>query len=362
MRRHLILPLAFITGACVLDRIGAGPDDGATSSSTSGGGGNLTTLTGGDASSTGVASGGGDATTTTTSSSSTATTTTSVGGGGGDPTGGGGDPTGGGGDPTGGGGMGTGGMGGDPLDGLPLPVVRYFFDEQASGDGVNQTLDAAPSPLPLDINYGMGNLMFGQSAPNQTGLAWATSGGDGVAMAMADNTKVVTDLDGNRRFTLEVVFDVDTNGSNGARLLTIGEDQGGNFNDVLALRSANANEVELYFNDSSTRVLANPTPPSRRVLHVRVNTNLGNGNNRLRFWLDGLPQNSVSGSAPAQNAQLTFPTSGVVIAAGNRPNATLNRSPAGTIHYVAVYDTNLDVKKIEAHANRLLMSDDSAFP
>jgi len=330
--RHLTCLALMVLGAgCLLDRVGVGPSE--------------------NTSSTTVTTGGGAATIAVVTNDASSSTTTGMGG----------MPS------VGGmGGMGEGGSGGvgggpttDPLTDQAL-VVRYFLDEADTGTVPADALDAAPNPLALPLDYGMGNLEYSEVAPHQRGLTWLVVGDAGHAENVV-GTKIINRLNNDKRLTIEMVAAIDAPMNGGARPLIIGKsDPGcGNYCDELGLRDT-GRELRLSFNDDEVAYWPAPWSATQRsVIHVVVDSTQPNPDDRAVLYVNGVVVSSSQAVTLPLDATLLLSSDGS-LSVGNR--AEISRSPAGTIHYAAIYEQSFSQARVTAHANRLLVSDDSSWP
>ncbi|WP_156041445.1 hypothetical protein [Chondromyces apiculatus] len=240
-------------------------------------------------------------------------------------------------------------------------LVRYLVNEAASGQTPGALEDAAPDPLPLAISYAS-TAEFVESNPGRRGLRWLTEKSTALAWASLNtpDNKIRGSLDDAQQLTLEAVVDI-ANTEEFNRILSIGRLVGSEGVDALALVFDDVGRIQLRMNDifvgKDPQVLKDI---GRVVLHVVLDTTLPVGANRRRFYRNGTLSTSGNGNPlggiPAQNARVSVATS-TYLALGNRFQGM--HSPAGTIHYAAIYTRVLTAGEIKSNALVLLANDDA---
>lgn len=246
------------------------------------------------------------------------------------------------------------------FDAPPLPamvdrglLLRYFIDEAASGTMPTELVDSAPNPLPLPIDYGAtANLAFVELDGHRA-LRWATAGGDGAPRLLINNTKI-EDLDGREEATYEVVVDLSALGPVPfSRILNVGVS--GSLGDG-SLLSDSADALSIAYEDGSQRT----TWPvdlfsGRLVIHTVFDSNLADGSDRLKLYVDGELVSGPSGSVPLPGGSIDLDPDGELLI-GNNP--LVRRCFRGAIHYVGVYTVALTEAEVATNAGRLAISDD----
>ncbi len=256
---------------------------------------------------------------------------------------------------TGGSSSGTGGSAsGGPPDlvngGL---IVRYFIDEVADGQQVQQLVDSAPNPLPLNLNYDGSNLAFTEVGGNR-GLHWSTAGSLARASVLVTDTKIQSALTDAGAVTIEVVVDVDSV-VNTARISHIGQDtDDGHF--TLAWDGTDAQYWQNgAYNTGRWNVSLNMM--GRVVVHLVMDILQEEMTQRTRLYVDGsLVTPNDAPMFPGTNTPLLSP-SGKHYVLGNWEAG--GRSFQGTLYYAAMYGSALSQSEISQNAAELLVNDDS---
>lgn len=105
-----------------------------------------------------------------------------------------------------------------------------------------------------------------------------------------------------------------------------------------------------------------PLPAGRLVIHAVVDTNRATAAERLRLYIDGaeLPVRDTNcgpgGTCAFAAEAATFPLAGQFLTLGNRGDG--NRSFAGSLTYVALYNTPLTAAQIADQVAALDLTDD----
>lgn len=223
-------------------------------------------------------------------------------------------------------------------------ALQYLLDE---GSGLEaQSTGTVSLPLGLvDVDHvedAAGNRGLRYDMVDQDSRADSGSMMEAAA-ALADHSAL----------TLEVVADLEEVTREPSRIVDIDERNQGD----LSFRAASATELRLHVNDQEAALWTHDIR-GRQVFHVVVDTNEVLPVTRYRLYADGeqmttVPENSVVELGdPIEIGSLAH------FVIGNRPD--LQRSPRGTIFYVALYTRALSDREIEEHADALLADDDSA--
>jgi len=244
-------------------------------------------------------------------------------------------------------------------------VVRYYLDEADGGQGPKFAEDAAPAPLDLPLVYdenGMNPVYAG--GLGQRGLSWPAAMLDGRATIPVLGTKVQSQLTGSPTATIEVVLDLNEVTMFGSRIVHIG---GGSEPGWLTLRTDSPIKAQTYWQGD---VLAgewdlNWDLVGRVVVHLVYDTTEMDPVDRVRFYVNGVEFVDAAGDAvaPMQDQMIEIPgmnpmNEEVHFTLGNR-GVAVQRSFAGALHYVALYDEALSSAQIDKNFLALIASDDA---
>lgn len=229
-------------------------------------------------------------------------------------------------------------------------VLRYFLDEAASGTAA-AVIDSGRAPG-LDLQrFGSSNGPFHVTRVVGRGLTWNQAASSG-AFAATASSKIFSDLDGTRRLTIEVVVDPADATVFGSRILHIGD--GGQTDLGLIMTDQN---VYLGINGFThinwplnVRARAGPT-----VLTVVYDSERSSINDRLDLYVDGMP-GPISMYGPDEEQTFDIDSNATVIIGNSGRN---DRSLAGDILYVAVYDRPLSATEVANNAAALLVDHDT---
>ena len=235
-------------------------------------------------------------------------------------------------------------------------VARYYINEDPAA---TQIEDSSGSPLPLLLanpDPQMPQMVLTEDLEGHRGLSWAAAGGTAVAAASINGTKIISRLNGNQAFTIELVARVDSI-VNFTRVVFIGRSEPGqNPDDALVLRFDNAGMLQAYIENTSVgRWPFDYAMAGRAVIHLVVDSTQPIPDVRRRLYVNGTLVPAADAAAPAQlsNVNLSMAT---VFSLGNRPAGT--HSFGGTLYYAALYDAALSASDVEANAAQLLVDDD----
>jgi hypothetical protein len=230
-------------------------------------------------------------------------------------------------------------------------LVRYWIDEAASGTAVSELIDAAATPLPMPISYG-GNVSFTETGGHRA-LDYAQAGADGYAAVPIDGSKLAV-LDGATQASMELVVQLTAATNLGTRILHIGDGSWSYF----SLEANATNDIKVDWNnvdgDGIGTWPVDLAPLGRVVVHVVLDTDQAQPNDRIRFYLDGVLQ--IGNLAPPSLGDPTSLPAGLHLSLGNRPSGS--RSMAGRLFYAALYRTALSDAEIAQNVAALLLSDD----
>jgi hypothetical protein len=236
------------------------------------------------------------------------------------------------------------------LDGAGL-VVRYFLDEEDSGQAP-EALDAGSPPQDhLALTF-TGHLTYVEQ-DGQRGLQWDSVGESDRAAVLLDGTKIHAGLDGSTTGTMELVFSVEYASAYGSRVLHIGEGtEAGSFS--LTLEGTD-NAITLRLNgDVHGRWYVSGSWDTRRVFHLVFDSSRSE-DDRVKLYLNGALQEN-EGPAPGLKEAISLSEDAHFVL-GNREEG--ERSFEGTLFYAAVYRVALSQATISEHSARLLDSDDT---
>lgn len=246
-------------------------------------------------------------------------------------------------------------MGGSAgLDDTDL-FARYWIDEGSTGDATGILIDSAPNPQPLTLVQQSGTAMIWvEPVADQRGIDWDAAQLGGRAITPAETTKF-NQLYGRDSLTVEVVATHVGSPSWHARLFELGDESTAS---ALQLSRPASGDLVLYLNEVGYHHWTVPQD-QRMVLHLVLDTTLGNGDDRARLFGDGSPLPLALAAPLPANETIAVeldpePDSFVI---GNTSGGT--RSWIGAIHYLAIYTTAFTAQRAADHAAVLANVDDA---
>lgn len=240
------------------------------------------------------------------------------------------------------------------LDDVGL-VARYWVDEAASGQAPETLRDSASDPIDLPLQY-TPQLQWSSQAQGRS-LAWSNEGLDGGAWTTVAGTKFSTRIDGATTATIEVVASISKGHDLGSRLVHFGEAT----NSLFSLEVHGATDLSLDMVASVGLETARwfmSHDGSRHVYHLVVDTAEPDQEDRQRLYVDGQLAAVTVEEGLVQMAPVAL-TSASVFGIGNRDIG--QRSIAGRVHYVAIYDEAMSPAAI-LHNEGILSNADDAPP
>lgn len=232
-------------------------------------------------------------------------------------------------------------------------LARWYVDEAAAGTDPTAVIDHHAPGVDLPLVYADDQPMYAALDGNR-GLGWDAIQLDGRAVVDIAGTKLESELTGTTEATFELVLSVEEVTTDVSRFLHFGGGGGGgdfaigsSFLDRLVIRWGGSTLCEFESDFGS---------PERRVVHVVVETNATDANERVRAYIDGVALMLTDAGAPDQGAGLPLDPS-AALTLGNRSDG--QRSFRGHLQYAAIYTTVLDQEQIDGNVALLLASDDA---
>lgn len=250
---------------------------------------------------------------------------------------------------------------GSSSTGMPDPALvdtgllaRWMIDDAVAGQPTTVVSDATALPLDLELLIHNGAPQFVTRDGHQ-GLAWPTEGEDGRAMASVNDTKLTTELAGSHRATLELVAKIEAVTTSTSRLLHIGTANRAD----LAVGTASLDELQIRWDGTyNARLFAADLDGERQVIHVVIDTDHDDPEDRILAYIDGVPLDSLHHhpDEPALGEGVALGNSSALVL-GNRTDG--NRSLSGMLYYAALYTEALDPDEVMLNASILAHDDDS---
>lgn len=238
-------------------------------------------------------------------------------------------------------------------------VVRYFFDEAASGSTPTQVIDRAQlgEPFNLDIDYGTAALSYTTVSSNKGLASSALTGAHRVDRFVGDAADSVREaLQEKQTVTIELKLRVDSKSSGGAQSRVFGfTDSASDIGRLMLKMSGSANTFTLGFNNVNVESW-DVAFSSLDIWHIVIDTTLGTADGRVVVYQNGTPVTTTSTTAITQNANLDMSTDQWLIGF-NRP--TLDRSFTGRLAYAAVYGHAFTSTEVTTNYDLLLANDDT---
>lgn len=251
-------------------------------------------------------------------------------------------------------------------------VVRYFFDEAASGTTPTQAMDVGPTPaFDLDLTYGSA-LSYAEVSGHR-GLESTSDVGSHRAFKSIDNTsdKIRDAFQGVQKATIEIVIVLDAATNAVSRIFGISDRVSGTDGILMFEYDADATKTAstggpgaftISWGGVRVRNREKIEPVSRRVMHVVIDTTQADNANRVRFYTDGALDTTDMGAmltTVVQNSTLSIPSGSGLVAMNRGHTTTWDRSFDGILFYAALYNVALNDAAIAQNATTLLADDDT---
>lgn len=237
-------------------------------------------------------------------------------------------------------------------------VVRYYFDEAASGTAPTQIDDASGNAYHLtEVNYGSGNLAWTEVGGNRGLESLSTTGAQRARRAIDNASDVLRDaLAGSQKSTFEIVLTVSAFNTNNSRFCVINNRVGGN--PIFGLAGPNETAVSGFWGASS--VTTGFPFDEKVVVHVVVDTTIPDppGSGRLKMYHNGVLVASGD-SGTSQYDTLSLPSDIDLICFNRENSGGWDRSAECVIGYVAIYDDAFDSARVLEHYAALSAGDDA---
>ena len=234
-------------------------------------------------------------------------------------------------------------------------VVRYFFDEAASGTTPTDVLDASGvgSDFDLAINYGSSDAAYTEVSGNRAWEITDATGGPVARLAINDSSDKVRDaIHGSTKATIELVMSVTAASTSSGRAfgITGSGDEG-------ALMVIHDNSVGAFRLNEWERIHTFPwTKDERAVWHFVVDTTQATENDRIKIYKNGTDTEIALADYPNENSTIIIEASSFLIA-GNRANDG-NRGVAGEFFYAALYSGAFSAQDCSDNYDVLTADDD----
>jgi len=238
-------------------------------------------------------------------------------------------------------------------DGL---VVRYYFDEAATGAEIMLAADAAMPPMDLTLWYQDQEPNYTQGVSGNRGLMWTTAGSDGGPYKDVTGTKLQTMVSDSNVVTMELVADIRSTAF-GSQLLHIGEVVApGSVYTSLSFRTYDSSTLSFAWKNNEIGFWsAQLMTLGRSVFHLVVNTDEVSSNDRVRVYIDGERLDGTVSPMMEGSSATVFSDDFLVI--GNRDDG--DHSIEGIIYYAAIYAEALTDAQILNNVTVLQASDDA---
>ena len=236
-------------------------------------------------------------------------------------------------------------------------LVRYYFDEDASGTGPTSVTDASGNAYHLnEIDYGGGNLAWTEISGNRGLESTATTGVqrarhviDGTSDYFRDNAP------GGTGYTIELVVRTDAMSVSGGRIFGVNDKSGSN--GTLLFKGISLTEYFVSWNDVNGGSL-DLDLTSRAVIHIVIDSTDTTQADRIKHSVNGATL-STSGNAIPLNDTLTLPSSCDLIAFNRQSAGSYQRSFDGVLFYAAIYKTVFTQGNVDTNYAILTADDDT---
>lgn len=246
-------------------------------------------------------------------------------------------------------------------------LVRYYFDEAASGTTPTTVEDSSGNNLDLTLNYGAGSsdLEWTEVSGNR-GLESKDTAGNQRAVYAINNTAdaLRTNLDNSTAITLEVVCRLDSFATGGGRIFGINDRGGGN--GAFMLRGTSATNWQFSLNtniDGFPNIYRtwNGGSGTRDVWHVVFDPTQADEVDRIRVYKNGVVVTTTEtiSVGSAGDTSFNLPADHDLIAFNRESGGSFGRAADGVLFYAAIYDEAFDDTRAAAHYDVLTLDDDT---
>jgi hypothetical protein len=238
-------------------------------------------------------------------------------------------------------------------------LVRYYFDEAASGTSPTSVADAGPNGYDLtDVNYGSGNLSWSEVSSGRRGLTSTSNTGTQRANYPIGSSgdAVRTAVSGATSLTWEIVVNYTSGSGSTGRLAAIQHRTSG-ASPAFGL-TVITSTLTPYINSDPGAATANLSASGRVVVHLVFDSTQATPENRLKLYVNGALQ-SQSGSGIALNEAIAISGDYDIVHFNRNSSGNYDRSITGTIHYSALYSGAFDATRVDDHYDVLTLDDDT---
>ena len=234
-------------------------------------------------------------------------------------------------------------------------VVRYFFDEAASGTTPTDVLDASGvgSDFDLAINYGTSDAAYTEVSGNRVWEITDETGGPVARLAINDSSDKIRDaIHGAQKATIELVVNVTAASTSAGRLfgITGSGDEG-------ALMVLHDNTVGTFRSNETENIGSFTwTKSERAVWHFVVDTTLATAGDRIKIYKNGSDTSIALDISPDQNTTFVIEATSFLVV-GNRANDG-TRGVAGEYFYAALYSGAFSAQDCSDNYDVLTADDD----
>lgn len=245
-------------------------------------------------------------------------------------------------------------------------VVRYYFDEAASGTSPTSIADLSGVGVAYDlddIGYDSGGMDWTEDSGNRgieghniTGQHYARRAIDDVSDKFRDA------VDGHDKFTFELVYRIDALHANVSRVFAVNND--------VSITTTTTGRFGIFASPTELQVLINEhgagyagfTVGGRVVIHAVIDTDQVLAADRMRVWEDLVELTPSVEPQVNLNEDETIPTGYDLICMNRRGAASFDRPLDGVLYYAALYTGILSEEDRENNFNILTSNDDASVP
>ena len=232
-------------------------------------------------------------------------------------------------------------------------VVRYFINDATTNP--QKLADVGPGikvPLKVDLGGLMGSL---GAVEGHKGFLWTASETEARAHESINGKKIELLLDGKNQATIEVVVDIDVIAGEESPISWIGDQSALG---KLSLTAVNNTRASFYMNDiEKGRWEVDFLASGRSVMHVVLNAEAQQPENRVRLYVNGSSAASLAVTEPLDGTEVIDLADNDTYVLGNVESAPF-RSFQGTLFYAALYATALSDDIVKNNAAVLAANDD----
>jgi hypothetical protein len=235
-------------------------------------------------------------------------------------------------------------------------VMRYYFDEAASGSTPTTVTDWGVASANLTLDYGSGNLSYVTVGANRGLESTSVTGTQKASRVIDDTSDTIREgIEGAQKLTIEFVLRVDVRNTSGQSRVFGIIDEASDVGRLMVKAAQGSDDYLLAFNGTNVESWALTTTEAA-IWHVVIDTTAAAADDRVVVYKNGTAVTTTSTAAITQNATLDLSVSQQLIAMNRIAS---ERSFDGRLAYAAIYGTAFTESQVDHNVDVLTISDDN---